>query len=62
MSLTTEKEYSMDPSSRVNHRSTVGDGPDDANCRGVLQGKTLIGGIVYVATGGTPVAKGTIVR
>ncbi len=41
---------------------TVGDDPDDANCRGVLQGKALIGGTVYVATGGTPVAKGTIVH
>ncbi len=41
---------------------TVGDDPDDANCRGVLQGKALIGGTVYLATGGTPVAKGTIVH
>jgi hypothetical protein len=38
----------------------VGD-PDNADCRGVLQGKALIDGTVLVATDGTPVAKGTIV-
>jgi hypothetical protein len=32
----------------------------DATCDGVLQGKALIGGVVIAATGGTPVAKGTI--
>jgi hypothetical protein len=41
---------------------TVGDDPDDANCKGVLQGKALIGGTVFLATSGTPVAKGTIVH
>jgi hypothetical protein len=40
---------------------TVGDDPDDADCRGILQGKALIGGTAFLATGGTPVAKGTIV-
>jgi len=35
-------------------------GVDEATCRGVLHGKALIGGTVLVATGGTPVAKGTI--
>jgi hypothetical protein len=39
----------------------VGEDRDDANCKGILQGKALIGGTVLLAMGGTPVAKGTIV-
>src|SRR5215813_1827525 len=36
-------------------------GVDDATCEGVLRGKALIGGTAMLATGGIPVAKGTIV-
>ena len=35
-------------------------GQDDATCSGVLNGQALIGGTIFLATGGTPVAKGTI--
>jgi hypothetical protein len=34
----------------------------EASCSGVLHGKALIGGTVLLATGGTPVANGTITR
>ena len=35
---------------------------NNATCTGVLQGDALIDGVVFLATGGTPLAKGTIVR
>jgi hypothetical protein len=37
-------------------------GEAETTCRGGLRGKALIGGTVLVATGGTPVANGTITR
>jgi len=37
-------------------------GEDDAICRGILRGKALIGGTAFLATDGTPVANGIIVR
>jgi hypothetical protein len=35
---------------------------NNATCAGVLKGAALIGGSVFLATGGTPVANGTISR
>lgn len=35
---------------------------NNATCAGVLQGEALIDGVVFLATGGKPLAKGTIAR